>query len=45
MKNSKYNRDIVFNLKLYLKKEAVFDLLANIPFLCYIPVVGLGFDI
>ena len=45
MKDSKLNRDILFNLKRYLKKEAIFDFVANIPFIFYMPVVGIDFDI
>ena len=32
-------------MKLYLKKEAIFDFVANIPFIFFMPAVGLHFDI
>ena len=38
-------RDVCFNLKKYLKKEAVFDILANLPLFFYLPYIGYSFSL
>ena len=43
LQNSELNRDIVWNLLRYLETKAVFDILANVPFLVYVPIFGFSF--